>query len=60
MRCETPDQTSAELVLGCILAAEQAHLLDEMELAVLASWIVITLAAVRISSHRFWRPTTAA
>jgi undecaprenyl-diphosphatase len=48
------------LVLGRILAAEQAHLLDEMELTVLASWIAITAVAVRISSHRFWRPTTAA
>ena len=34
--------------------------LDEMELAVLASWIAITVLAVWISSHRFWPPTTTA
>jgi membrane-associated phospholipid phosphatase len=48
------------LVLGRIIVAERAHLLDEMEIAVLALWVAITVVAVRISSHRFWRsPTTA-
>jgi undecaprenyl-diphosphatase len=48
------------LVLGRILAAERAHLLDEMELSILASWVAITVVAVRISSNRFWRTTTSA
>lgn len=40
--------------------AERAHLLDEMELTVIAPWTAITVVAVRISSHRFWRLATTA
>ena len=46
------------LVLGRILAAERRHLLDEMELMVLAAWVVIAVVAIRISSLRFWATTT--
>ena len=33
------------------LVAERAHLLDEMELTVIAAWTAITVVAVRISSR---------
>jgi hypothetical protein len=37
-----------------IVTAERAHLLDEMELSVLAAWVCVTAAAVRLSTTRFW------
>ncbi len=46
-------------VLVRILFAERAHLLDEMEMTVVAAWIAIALVAVRVSSHRFWRTQPA-
>jgi membrane-associated phospholipid phosphatase len=42
-----------------ILTAERAHVLDEMELAVLAGWVGIGVFAARLSSMRFW-PQAAA
>ncbi len=42
-----------------ILSAERAHLLDEMELAVLTAWAGVGVLAVRLSSMRFW-PQAAA
>ena len=46
--------TACAAVLVRILVAERAHLLDEMELAVVAAWIAIAVVAIRVSSHRFW------
>ena len=43
------------VILVRILVAERAHLLDEMELAVVVAWIAVAAVAVRISAHRFWR-----
>jgi hypothetical protein len=37
-----------------IVTAERAHLLDEMELAVLAAWVGFGTLAVRLSATRFW------
>ena len=37
-----------------IALAERAHLLDEMELAVLAAWVCIGALAVHLSSMRYW------
>ena len=37
-----------------IVVAERAHLLDEMELAVLILWVAFATIAVRISAERFW------
>ena len=37
-----------------IVTAERAHLLDEMELSVLAAWVGFTAVAVRLSAVRFW------
>ena len=37
-----------------ILMAERGHLLDEMELAVLATWVGFGVLAVRLSTMRFW------
>jgi len=37
-----------------ILTAERGHLLDEMELAVLAAWVGFGILAVRLSTMRFW------
>jgi hypothetical protein len=37
-----------------IVTAERAHLLDEMELAVLAAWVGFGTLAVRLSGTRFW------
>lgn len=42
-----------------IVSAERAHLLDEMELAVLTAWAGVGVLAVRLSSMRFW-PQAAA
>ncbi len=47
------------VVLARIVSAERAHLLDEMELTVVATWIVVAVVAVKVSSHRFWRIPTA-
>jgi undecaprenyl-diphosphatase len=43
-----------------IISAERAHLLDEMELAVFAAWILVAALAIHIGSQRFWRPSTTA
>lgn len=37
-----------------IVTAERAHLLDEMELAVLTAWVAFAALAVRLSTMRFW------
>jgi undecaprenyl-diphosphatase len=37
-----------------IVSAERAHLLDEMELSVLAMWVGVAALAVHLSSMRFW------
>jgi undecaprenyl-diphosphatase len=37
-----------------IVTAERAHLLDEMELLVLAAWVGVAAVAVHLSSMRFW------
>jgi undecaprenyl-diphosphatase len=37
-----------------IVTAERAHLLDEMELSVLAAWVGVAALAVRLSAMRFW------
>ena len=37
-----------------ILTAERGHLLDEMELALLAAWVGVAVLAVRLSAMRFW------
>jgi hypothetical protein len=37
-----------------IVTAERAHLLDEMELSVLAAWIGVAALAVWLSMMRFW------
>jgi hypothetical protein len=37
-----------------IVAGVDAHLFDEMELAVIAVWVGVSLLAVRISATRFW------
>jgi undecaprenyl-diphosphatase len=37
-----------------IIVGVHAHLFDEMELAVVAAWIGVSLLAVRISATRFW------
>jgi undecaprenyl-diphosphatase len=39
-----------------IVTAERAHLLDEMELSVLAAWLCVAALAVRLSTMRFWPP----
>jgi undecaprenyl-diphosphatase len=41
-----------------IAAGMWAHLLDEMELAVLMAWLAVTVLAVRLSAMRYW-PGTA-
>jgi undecaprenyl-diphosphatase len=41
-----------------ILVAERAHVLDEMELSVLAAWVCIGALAVRLSTMRFWPRAT--
>jgi hypothetical protein len=41
-------------VLVRIVIAEHAHLLDEMELTVLAAWVGVAALAVRVSAMRFW------
>jgi undecaprenyl-diphosphatase len=41
-------------VLVRIVGAERSHLLDEMELSVLAAWLGVTGLAVRLSTIRFW------
>jgi len=42
-----------------IVTAERGHLLDEMQLAVLAAWLGVGVLAVRLSTMRFW-PQAAA
>ena len=42
-----------------IVTAERAHLLDEMELLVLAAWVCVAAVAVWLSTMRFW-PQAAA
>jgi PAP2 superfamily len=37
-----------------IVTAERVHLLDEMELAVLAAWVGFGTLAVRLGATRFW------
>jgi undecaprenyl-diphosphatase len=37
-----------------IAAGIQAHLFDEMDLAVIATWVGVSLLAIRISATRFW------
>lgn len=37
-----------------IVTAEKAHLLDEMELSVLATWACVATLAVHLSAMRFW------
>jgi membrane-associated phospholipid phosphatase len=39
-----------------IVSAERAHLLDEMELSVLAGWVCVAAFAVWLSLMRFWPP----
>jgi undecaprenyl-diphosphatase len=39
-----------------IVASESTHLLDEMQLALFATWMAVAALAVHISSQRFWRP----
>ena len=39
-----------------IVTAERAHLLDEMELSVLAAWVCVAALAVWLSMTRFWPP----
>jgi len=46
------------LILARIIASQRAHLLDEMQLAVVAAWIAVAVLALHISSQRFWRPPT--
>jgi undecaprenyl-diphosphatase len=41
-----------------IVAGMWAHMLDEMELAVLVAWFGVTVLAVRLSAMRYW-PRTA-
>jgi undecaprenyl-diphosphatase len=41
-----------------MVAGMRAHLLDEMELAVLLAWLAVTVLAVRLSALRYW-PNTA-
>jgi undecaprenyl-diphosphatase len=41
-----------------IVAGMWANMLDEMELAVLVSWLAVTVLAVRLSAMRYW-PNTA-
>jgi membrane-associated phospholipid phosphatase len=44
-------------ILVRIVAAVYAHVFDEMELAVMAAWIAVSLVAIQVSAHRFWPPT---
>ena len=37
-----------------ILTTKRGHLLDEMELALLAAWVGVAVLAVRLSAMRFW------
>jgi membrane-associated phospholipid phosphatase len=41
-------------VAARIVFGVRAHLLDEMELAVLAAWVCFSVVAVRVSTARFW------
>jgi undecaprenyl-diphosphatase len=41
-------------VAGRIVLAVHAHLLDEMELAVLTAWVCVSAVALRVSTTRFW------
>jgi hypothetical protein len=42
-----------------IVIAEHAHLLDEMELSVLAAWACVAALAVHLSSMRYWPQSLA-
>lgn len=42
------------LVFGRIAYAERSHLLDELEMIVLAAWLSVTYLAIRLASVRYW------